>query len=75
MISAVLKNGTIETPDEQTFRFGFLAVIIVALAFLSFGLQKELNEGVLALIGTLAGYVLGGVRLKKKEEANNNSSI
>lgn len=75
MIIAIrqMKKGfkaTIQTPDEKTFRFGFLVVIIITLAFLAFGLRENLSEGVLALIGTLAGYVLGGYRPKKDKNAN-----
>ena len=48
--------------EYKTYQFAFLAIIIIVLMYLSFGLKENIPDGILALIGTLAGYVLGGQR-------------
>ncbi len=60
MITALKKGKKVTTPDERTFRLAFFVVIIVVIAFLALGLGK-IDENLLAVLGTIAGYVLGGV--------------
>ena len=59
MITA-LEGTDFQTPDEKTYRLAFFVVIIVVLAFLGLARDK-INDNLLAVLGTIAGYVLGGV--------------
>ena len=52
------------TPNDKTFQFAFLIIIMVVLVYLALGLRGNLQGGILTLIGTLAGYVLGGQKSK-----------
>lgn len=49
------------TPVDKTYRLAFFLVIIIAIAYLALGLGEGLSEGVITLLGTVAGYLLGGV--------------
>ncbi len=60
MITALIKDHHVDTPDERTFRLAFFVVIIVVIAFLALGLGA-VDQNLLAVLGTIAGYVLGGV--------------
>jgi len=51
----------VRTPDEKTYRLAFLVFIIVIMAYLGLGLGGDINENIFAVLGTSAGYVLGGV--------------
>lgn len=58
-----IAKGRIEriTPDEKTFRLAFFASIMVVITYLAFGLGERLCGPLLSVLGTIAGYVLGGV--------------
>jgi len=66
MISALLKGKDVKTPDNRTFRLAFCVVIIVAITFLGLGCC-EIDKTIMAVFGTIAGYVLGGVKWPVKE--------
>ncbi|MFP5211881.1 MAG: hypothetical protein ACLGPL_00740 [Acidobacteriota bacterium] len=77
-ISYVIRNTTNVnighmTPSKNTFKIGFLAIIIIALAYLTFAFGEKLNSGVLALIGTLSGYVLGSSKEAERKNDINHS--
>ena len=60
MITALALGTDVPTPDAKTFRLAFFVVIMVVIAFLGLTLKKP-SDSVLAILGTVAGYVLGGV--------------
>ncbi len=75
-----LNKGVIKiiTPNEKTYRLSFLVLIITATSYIALGLGNDINEGVLALLGSIAGYLLGGVRskepLESRQATDNNST-
>lgn len=73
-VGALKEDGKLDkdviTPNDKTFQFAFLTIIMVVLVYLAFGLGENLHGGILTLIGTLSGYVLGG---HKPNAANGRS--
>ena len=61
MITALITKRRVRTPDERTFRLAFFVIIMVVIAFLGLGLGGEIEANLLAILGTIAGYVLGGI--------------
>ena len=77
LISA-LKKGVVTylTPSDRTFRLYFLLAIILVVAYLALAFGKDLHEGVLALLGTVAGYMLGEVfRTPEKVNGPSNEGV
>lgn len=68
MIATVVKNYRVITPDNRTYRLAFCLLIIVAISFLSFACDK-IDEKITTLFGTIAGYVLGGVKWPAQESS------
>ncbi len=66
MISALLKDKKVKTPDNRTFRLAFCVVIIVAITFLGLACSA-IDENIMTVFGTIAGYVLGGVKWTEEE--------
>lgn len=69
MYRVIPRGKDFKTPDEKTYRLAFLVFIVVILAYLALGLGQGINENVFAILGTIAGYVLGGVSppIRKQE--------
>ena len=58
------------TPSPRTYRLAFFIVILVVIAYLALGLGKDLSAELLGVLGTIAGYVLGGVTSQQPGENN-----
>ena len=74
MIIAKIKKLKVDTPDDRTYRLAFCVVIVVAISFLSFGCNGGIDKNVLAIFGTIAGYVLGGVNLSSSDGRNSTDN-
>ena len=61
VIMKAIAAGLLTTlrPNERVMRLNFVIVILLAAVYLQ--LASALADGVLALLGTIAGYVLGGI--------------
>lgn len=49
------------TPDEKTFRLAFFVILVFTISFLSLGFNGDMKSELLGILGTIAGYVLGGI--------------
>ena len=82
MIFAMKKGKiTTVTPHERTFRLAFFVVLVFTIAFLSLGFEGTMKAELLGILGTIAGYVLGGVtpvrgtgQRNPAEDENSNTS-
>jgi hypothetical protein len=61
MYKALPAGKGVRTPDDKTYRLAFLVFIVVIVAYLGLGLGKQIPDNIIAILGTIAGYVLGGV--------------
>ncbi len=64
----VTDPGQFKTPDDKTYRLAYLIFLISVIVFLSLGLGKQMNNNIIAVLGTIAGYVLGSEVRRSHEE-------
>ncbi len=65
--SATDINTMLETATKGQLLLQLVTVVLIVACILFLALLDKLGDGVLALLGTIGGYVLGGMSQRKEE--------